>query len=153
MTKFRATDAAGRIHTRTTKRTYTHTVVFLPCYAADLAKASQPRQVDGDNWEFAGQMVAWGGVFNGVRKPYHTDEQVSKELASNQERVAQFPDRAAAIEGNRLRRIEDVEARKAAGYYETWQNAGWCGRLDLAQKLAAQTAGARVEILIAEALP
>jgi len=50
-------------------------------------------------------------------------------------------------------RIAKVEERKAAGYYAKWQNLGWCGRLDLAQKLFSTAQGqryARVAILPAE---
>lgn len=152
-TTFTATDAAGRVHTRTSdRREYTHTVVFLPSFALDMARADRDRGHDGEDWDFACRMVAWGGVFNGVRKPWATDEQIAAELADYTAKASKYTSREEAITGRRAKRVAFVNERKEAGYYATWQNAGWCGRLDLAQKLAARTNdAAKVDVLPAKA--
>jgi hypothetical protein len=51
------------------------------------------------------------------------------------------------------RRIARVEERKAKGEFDQWISVGWCGRYDLAQKLAAkeQQRGADVVVAILDA--
>lgn len=150
-TYYEAIDPAGRVHKRSTdRRTYTHTVVFLPSYTADMARADKDYPVDGDNHDFHVKMVQWGGVYKGERRPWHTDEQIAADLAKYQALAAEYPSREAAIAGKRAERVAFVNARKDAGYYAIYQNAGWCGRLDLAQKLAAKTPGLSVTILEAK---
>lgn len=150
---FKAIDAAGQTHTRSSlNRTYTHTVVFLPKIEADLARADHDQDLDGKNWEFACKMVAWGGVYGGERKSYQTDEAVAQSLALNKKAMDEFASREAAIAGRRADRIARIRKAEAEGYYQKWQNAGWAGRPDLAQKLAASIANkATVAILLAQA--
>lgn len=148
-TTFIAIDPAGVTHKRTSQnRTYSHTVVFLPSYDAALAKASEPYAGDGENWAFASQMVAWGGIYGGERKPWHTDEGIARDLARYQELLGEYASAKEAIAGERQKRIDRIEACRAEGFFEKWQNAGWCGRADLAYRLASSLVSvARIEIL------
>jgi len=57
--------------------------------------------------------------------------------------------RAAAALGNKgfiaqlaAERAAEIDAVKAAGHYEQYSLCGWCGRPDLAHKLAVKTPGA-----------
>jgi len=161
---FTATDAAGQTHKRTSEsRIYTHTVVFLPDFAADMALADKDYKQDGSNFAYYCELAA--GTHEHVthvipRSGYHasySDEQVAKFQEAQREQNAKgIADAKAVTEGHtresyvaarRAKRVAAVNEGNAAGYYAKWQNAGWCGRYDLAQKLAAKTAGAKVEIL------
>ena len=152
---FYAIDPQGLAHTRSSqRRTYTHTVVFLrgPAkQAADLAQALAYAAKQ------APETYAWYvGMTDGTeeaatKRRYpdlyaqaHYDAEKAKYTAKLAGRtVEQFT--ADEIERARTSHAKSV----AAGYYNTFHNAGWCGRYDLAQKLAGQTAG---NVFILEAL-
>lgn len=140
-TNYIAIDPAGQLHTRKTERVYTHTVLFKYSYEDQMREANRDQSVDGDNWEFSCRMVEWGGVYRGKREKWHSDEEIARNLATNEALKAKANNRAEAIANGRAERVAHIEARKAAGFYEKWVNAGWCGRLDLAQKLAAKYSG------------
>jgi hypothetical protein len=143
-TIYTATDAAGAVHKRSTKcRTYTHMVVYLPSYEFDLSQAAKQYAYDGDNWEFHCQMVTWGGIFEGRRESWHTDEKIAADLALSTERAGEFASRAEAMAGQAQKRVAFVMERQANGYFAAWQSLGWCGRHDLAVKLASQATGPR----------
>lgn len=150
---FTAIDPNGKAHKRTSvSRTYTHTVCSKPNYEYDLKRASEPREQDGVNWDFYCQMVEWGGILDGKRRSWHTDEGIAAELAQAIEKKNEYPSREAAIEGKRQKRIAATEAAKARGYYNEYEAHGWCGRLDLAQKLASQCAPHRLDVIIIPAV-
>lgn len=150
---FTAIDPNGATHKRTSvSRTYTHTVCSKPNYEYELKHASEPRIQDGINWGFSCQMVAWGGLYKGERKSWDTDSYVAQQLARYTELKNEYSSREAAIEGERQKRIAAVEARMTSGHYRKYECHGWCGRLDLAQKLAAQTAPHRLDVTILPAV-
>jgi len=123
-TVFTATDAAGFVHIRKTERSYSHTVVYLPSYDRDMAHADRNIKEDGSNWRFYADRVATGAT---------------RFLTNAEERAAEYASEAQAIAGERAKRVAFVRKREADGYYDKWQNAGWCGRPDLAAKLLADT--------------
>jgi hypothetical protein len=156
-TNYIATDAAGGIHKRSTEsRAYTHTVVVKGGYEAALASAKSPgwAKTDASNFDYYLRIAEGRSAHYPSKRwcaaPRHTPEQIAQEDAdlavSDAAKVAvakletdgRTVDQYVAIQ--RDQRIKRVEARKAAGDFDTWKNAGWCGRLDLAQKLAASEA-------------
>ena len=171
---YHAIDPSGDVHTRSSKagRVYTHTVVTRPSYewALMAAKSKDWAKTDRRNLEYY-DTIAQG------RDPYPrqcyrqnhpekwTPEQIEEERiaveAENRKRVedaiAHVANRTVAqyLADKQAERIARVEGLKAKGYYNDWQNAGWCGRPDLAQKLAqAEKAKKHVaEVAILEALP
>lgn len=132
----------GSIFNRTTDREYVAAVVGQISFDNALAVADQDGKYDGSNWEFACQMVAWGGLYKGERRDWYTDEQIAQELAKYQARMNEYPNAAAAIAGERAKRVDAVNAAKAKGFYEEWQLIGFCGRPDLAAKTASKSQGA-----------
>jgi hypothetical protein len=142
-TKYKAICPDGTIITRSSDRVYVAAVIAQASYDFSLAQADQDGKNDGSNWEFNCQMVAWGGIYRGERKPWDTDEAIAKSLAQCTERMNEYPSAAAAIAGERAKRIARVEEAKANGYFEQWQLIGFCGRPDLAAKAAAKAQGGR----------
>lgn len=123
------------IHTRKTDRTYTHAVFYLRDFDRELVRADASWKTDGDNWEFAGRMVEWGGIYGGVRRSWDTDEKIAAHLAKYTALYALSSSRTAAIQRARAERVAAVHAAQAAGEFEVYQLAGWCGRPDLAIRL------------------
>lgn len=155
-TTYTVTDPNGTTHKRTTQnRTYTHAVLYRASYERDMAYADSDHAVDGDNWEFAGRMVAWGGVYGGQhnRREYHTDEEIAGQVAKYTALRDAATDRADAIAQARAKRVATVHQRRTDGYYDLYRVEGWCGRIDLAQKSAAKMQGRGFkDVLILEAV-
>jgi len=152
---YTATDANGLVHTRSTKtRSYTHMVVVKRSYEGDLAAAgaSHWTKSDASNFDYY-LRIAEG------RSPHYpsvrwcakyADRYTPAEIADEDARLtisdaAKVVEAKAQIDGHtvdsyvaaqKAKRIARIERLKAEGHYERWYDAGWCGRLDLALKLA-----------------
>lgn len=161
--KVSCTDAAGVVHTRKTVRDYSHAVAFLPSIDAALRWSDCDWKSDGSNFEYWAKIAA--GNDPHPTRSYRDDparwsaEEIAESLAwaaaQNAERIADAQartaghDRASYIAAQRAARVAIIREKEAAGYYQVWQIEGWCGRRDLAQKLAGKIAdkASRVEIL------
>lgn len=147
---FHAVDPRGVVHTRTSKtKVYSHTVVeklgrVYAAVALAHSLADMKKQAPKD-YAFYQSMVdrSWhyvGGKVGGeLRFPTITDEaSMAKESAEYADRLAgrsleQFVE-------DKLQAVRDhYDAQIDKGFYDCWHNKGWCSRLDLAQKLAAQS--------------
>jgi hypothetical protein len=130
-TRYTATDANGVIHTRNSDRVYTHTVVYLNDYDAALAGAHTKSwaQLDRSNFEYYQKLVSGNHSYT------HVSE---KEIASAKEKLEATPTVELYLAAELAARVARIEANKANGYYKQYFNAGWCGRLDLAQKLVSK---------------
>ena len=143
---FHAIDPQGVAHTRSTKRTYSHTVVVRlgDAYAARMlanslkhTAAQAPKDyafhqsVIDRSWHYIDGKV--GGT---LRYPNSTSE--ADMLADTAKHTAELDGRtveqytADALDAVRKSHAEDA----AKGYFSNFINVGWCGRLDLAMKLA-----------------
>lgn len=165
-TKYYATDSLGDIHTRSSSRVYTHTVVVRRGH--HLARRRLQRRLDArgeqapDDYDYYQSLVDRsyhyvGGVVGGtLRYPNRDSEKTMTEDA----------ERALATLGGRSRDqyVKDALAQTRAdhaaeiegGYYDRFHNAGWCGSYRLAQKLATRELagyidGAPEEVAILEA--
>jgi hypothetical protein len=87
-----------------------------------------------------------------------TDEEVAEEVARN---IASATDRLegattpeAFAAAQMTKRLEKLEAQKADGHFERFQDGGWASRLDLAQKVAgtAQAKPYYEEVMVLEAI-
>lgn len=165
-TTFTAIDAAVQTHKRTSKsRSYTHTVVALRSYSFDLDRANSKvwDKEEGKNFDYY-SLIAFGNDPHPCRcyrtPDRWTAEQIAEEAASveamNAKRITDAADRVTGhtretyLAARRADRVARVEKAKAEGRYAQWENLGWCGRLDLAQKLASRESGPRftkIEIL------
>ena len=163
-TKYLAIDSLGAEHTRSSQRVYTHTVVVMYDYdaainnaktyhASKAAIATATRNFDYEvsiatgndphpEYDYVQVDGKWQRVYNDATAA----RQAIRAAKSSAEIEGGFEAYRARILAKELAR---VESRKENGAFTTWGSVGFCGRLDLAQKLAAQYAGAgnKVEIL------
>lgn len=140
---YKAIDPNGVVHTRKSARTYTHTVVAQYNKAVNLARANDKEwtKTDGRSYDYYVKIATGNDPY--PQKNYSgTAEEQAEVDANNAKRVA---DAKARIDG--LTRDEYI-AKELAGRiaaveatdFEEWHNLGWCGRIDLAQKLASGAA-------------
>lgn len=127
MTKYTAT-YNGQTFTRKTDRVYTHTVVSKPAhtYEQALAAAKAFKQYGADWIAYCQEAMSPDYKYASVntdaqRAEYARHVEVGLDVI-NAEVSARF--------------VAAVEASNAENHYETFYNNGWCGRFDLAQKLA-----------------
>lgn len=159
-TTFLAIDPAGATHKRTSQnRTYAATVV--------VRKGVEQAQRDfdhGETWrrKHDAENYVYAAAHDTVEKAHARlaakfpalaadPEYVARDAAKNAAFIAGCPTAADYVAKQAAARLAKFEAAKAAGEFERWLNAGWCGRPDLALKLAAQQKGyAEVRILNVE---
>lgn len=152
-TTFLATDPAGRTHKRTSQnRTYAATVVVRKgreLAEADFARREPThRRHDADNYAFGKSL----STVEGLTAWYHRNN--FQSLLPNRDLAAEAAKYAASLRGCGTaeeyveQRAAERRARFEATDHEAFINVGWCGRSDLAQKLASQQKGyAEVVIL------
>lgn len=150
-TVYTATDANGTVHTRKSDRGYSHTVVFRNVKSEKLADAVHKgwRNLDANNYKYEASIadgstvlyITPAGSYHASRDAAYIAADQKAQTEKNAERVAKAqafiaanPDKAAYLDAEELKRIASAEKAD----YTTWFNAGWCGRFDLAQKLAAK---------------
>jgi hypothetical protein len=136
---FYVIDPQGVAHTRSSKnRTYTHTVLIFrgpAMEAAALARAQ--RSTLADSIKTHATYISWSQCVDlGSRpRPIVAGDYLNQR---GLEHVAKFAS-AEAYEASQLAwRLQCHAKDVAKGQYSKWHNAGWCGRPDLAVKLAAQ---------------
>lgn len=112
----------GQTFTRTTERTYTHLVVAKRSQSHALAVATSQARKDADrrNWEF----------YTNNSMVDHARRVAFEGIDMTCEEYVQHATEQAVLA---------IEADAARGYYDTWEVIGWCGRHDLARKLANST--------------
>lgn len=162
-----ATDADGYVHTRNSDRVYTHTVVFKGGYERAMKMAKDPfhAKTDKKNFGYYSSLAdgshehAHPRAFNDYHPSYTAEQIAGFKESEKREIEKRIADARAAIEGHtvesycnklHVERIARVEAHKAAGDFDRWLNAGWCGRPDLAQTLARKM---QADGYVAEILP
>jgi hypothetical protein len=134
--RYFVTDDNGRVHTRNTTRTYTHVVLYRLSKEAALRLAERKDRFLADNfWHHHGFVDGTSKWL--VRAPWEKDDaqykrRVEKDVARSHRalRGTKSPEEwYAALRDEALARIDRIN-------YDIWHAEGWCGRLDLAQKLA-----------------
>ncbi len=141
MTKFTAIDPAGKTHTRTSKeRIYTHTVVALPSAPRAVLNVTskEARAMHRQNFAYYREMADGTSRFL-ERKSWETEAQQAERKANGIENGIKALDgctNAQEFENMMVsRELARIQKQREEGYYDTYHNMGWCGRLDLAQKL------------------
>jgi hypothetical protein len=152
MNKHTATDRTGTVHTRNSaNRVYTHTVVARPCYKSALEVAVSPGHQDESNFAYYAAYLDGTSRFL-VKPAYRSEEahaeQCEKDIARAREKIGEAKTVAEYVAMKRQARLAAVEEARVAGGYEIFGNLGWCGRLDLAQKLAAGASPYWTEVTI-----
>lgn len=136
----------GQTFTRNSQnRVYTHCVVAKPSYEAALRAADAWAPQHGSNFAYYTEELADGCTGHVYR--YHAESEESyaaRAAAQSAERKAHYTEelggdtnRAAYIARKIAEEKAAIEKMRAEGYYDRWDVVGWCGRLDLAQKLAS----------------
>lgn len=149
MTKqiFIATDPNGIEHRRTSdRRTYTHTVVFQKSKKLHIesAIAGHKQHVSTGEWMLA--CVANGKHLSLMHFDHYAKdiERQARDVTDCIEKLNGAKNAVEYADRQVTETVADLESRDWSVYW----NAGWCGRADLAQKLAASiTAGLNVTIL------
>lgn len=136
-TIYRAVDPNGGIHKRKSHRVYTHTVVFqyAEAYAIQNAKHPSWKATDARNFDH------YQKTLTAQRPHYWSEAQFAATQAKAREYIAGCSTPEEYHTKKEAERLADIARYAAEGYYERWQNAGFCGSHGLAVKLASQTSG------------
>ncbi len=160
---FTATATNGQTFKRTSEsRTYTHMVVWMPSFEAEMVRAvataadAKWLKQTAKDYAYYAQTIAIGA--GGTRhSTYANGAPCSWEVKQDD------VDRAVAaiagatsvdeyIAAQQARLIDTVRAHSRNGRYRSWTDMGWCGRPDLAQKLAGQVRRRPGQVRILEAV-
>lgn len=129
-----AIDPAGRTHSRNSKRVYTHCVVYQQSKARMIEWAHKMRESDLRNARYYLDIIKHGYAPNLMDFPHYRDNKEAHardvELAKDHLNGATTPEAYAD------RILSETLAKLETKDWTVWYNAGWCGRFDLAQKLA-----------------
>jgi ribosomal protein S18 len=158
-TSYTAIDPNGVIHKRTTEsRKYSHTVVALR--SKDWAlKAAVSKEM---NRHHVSNFSHYSEFLNGTsrfleRRSWQTKEQHQEAMENDIQRARDALQGDMTVEDYIARKqredLEAVEKADQCGAFTSYSNLGWCGRLDLAQKLASkENGGYWIKTVILEAV-
>jgi hypothetical protein len=135
--KLTATLPNGEVIDRTTARTYTHVVVYTINEAKMMAACWTPQNEKQERQNFVYYAQCAAGEHDHARVHEGAPEWKASSAATcrknGEDMMAEFPTVEAFVAGRKAR--SEYHARKQIN--AGWHIAGWCGRPDLAQKLAA----------------
>jgi len=141
---FTAIDPNGVEHKRTSdRRSYSHTVVYQKAVHEARAKARHASHID--NGRYYLQCIA-KGFHESLMKFEHYASDQGRHDADVKMAYAELKGCTTA-EGFAAMRVAEELLKLDAEDWSAYWNAGWCGRFDLAQKLAAACGGLNVAIL------
>lgn len=126
----------GAIETRTTARTYSHVVVMRRDLSVIREQEGRISKLDLSNYEFFKAALA-AGVGGSQRLQGGLDIKVDQ--ARYDRAVIEIGDCKSAqayAEKRRDARLAAHDAKHGNAKFGDWFVAGWCGRADLAEKLA-----------------
>jgi len=134
--KYFVTDANGKKHTRNSHRIYTHAVLYRDSKEAALRLAQRRDRFLADNFWYHHAFLDGSSKWL-ERSPWEKDEdQYKRRVEKDIERARYFlrgcktPDELWNVTlAERLETIEKTD-------FTAWAVEGWCGRHDLAVKLA-----------------
>lgn len=143
---FTAVDPNGFEHVRTSdRRHYSHTVVYQRDKAAHEARAKKRHAQHIDTGRYYLQCIAKGFheslmQFDHYAKDQGRHDADVKDAYAKLAGCTTAESYAAAMVANELLKLDAED-------WSAYWNAGWCGRYDLAQKLANACGGLNVTIL------
>jgi hypothetical protein len=124
-----------------------------------MASAAKISPTDVSNFEYYTDIIERGysmyspsevGKYAWLTAEYQATK-AAEEVANAIERIAGAKTATEYQIARRDACVARVQQLKANGHYDVWCNEGWCGRLDLAQKLASKSSQYGVEVTILEA--
>lgn len=135
MTRLNVKDPSGKAYTRLTNLTYTH-VVFARRSREQAMKDAQskPYHHAANFWYFKDKV---DGTSHWLEKKSHESDEQHKARVEREVDEAKLAIRGCKTPEElwELVKVEQMEAFEKIDFDE-WHLMGWCGRLDLAQKLA-----------------
>lgn len=144
MSKYTVVLPDGTTASRKSARVYTHAVATRRSYEHSLAIAKSGGGWTKSNYEHDAAIVDGTSRFL-KRESWRSDEQHAAYVSDLIARATEALRGATSYEEWKAIRIAEtvalVEDAKADGYYDRWTVEGYCGRLDLAQKLLAKEQG------------
>lgn len=133
-TKHFVIDPNGKRHTRTSQnRTYAFAVIVRDGYQQALARATSTNC----DAQHARNYAYYVALANGTHA-HCSFSDAERSIASAKAKIADCPTVEAYLAKLTADAVAAVEAAKAKGKYDEFGVYGWCGRYDLAQKLAAK---------------
>ena len=136
--KYFVIDANGKKHTRNSMRTYTHAVLYRESKSAALRLAERKDRFSVDNFWYHHAFV--DGTSKWLeRKSWENEVQYMKRAAEEVERSRNALRGCETPEDWEAALREEAIARIEARDFSQWAVEGWCGRHDLAVKLAHKT--------------
>ena len=132
---FTAVDPAGKTHKRSSKeRVYTHTVVYRE---GEAFRDKRAAHIEATRISTEKSYTRLESNAAGNPEPGRHPSVWARDTAFAIEYLAKHPSRAVYV-AEAVARAEKHHAEYVAGgFWDVYQNAGWCGRLELAEKLAA----------------
>lgn len=131
---YTAIDMNGTAHTRNSNRVYTHAVLYQESRETCEQWARDMMAVDRKNAGYYLDIVKHGRAENLMEFPHYANNREAwardVELAKGHLQGATTPEEYAR------RRFDETMAKHAAHDWSRWFCAGFCGRFDLAQRLA-----------------
>jgi hypothetical protein len=146
---YTATDFNGVVHTRSTKsRAYTHTVVRQHSKVDAYARS----ETDSKRWDTQQAKEEFMLARSTIEeiKAWLVRKQcaiLARDDAYATERKAKaevFVATHGTVEAYVAAKLAERAARIEATDWSIWHNVGWCGRIDLARKLAAQNSNSAI---------
>jgi hypothetical protein len=133
-----------RVTRNSQTRTYSHLVAVRPDYndALNSARGWGQGSVHKSNYLYAVERTEQGDSHR--FGPMKTKDELRFPLIA----AMSLEEYRASMSASAVARVEGLNTE---GYYDLYQSIGWNGRLDLAQKLAAQQDTNRVTVVILEA--
>lgn len=157
-----ATAPNGQEFRRQTERTYTHAVVIRPSITYEQARNKERSDANHEFWNVNRHNWDYYFRMSKGRHPHSqwTDDDPEWKRASA---MARLEEAKAFIKDNPTEEDhvanlikamhEGHQKRVDEGYFDTYRPAGFCGRIDLAEKKQAECQSPRnVEVLILEAV-
>lgn len=139
-TTYTVTAPNGAVFTRKSDRVYTHAVVYQDSYEGWMKTYDAIWSVDKSNFNYDLKIVATNGC---IHSDHSTPEYRAERVAKSQARIDQYKTADAFAAAMRAERVRSLNEKKKAGGFDTWMVEGYCGRHDLAVKLAAKVTGHR----------
>ena len=150
--KYRAVAPNGEVFERgSTSFDFGYCVVYKDCYEQELGWANEGRASDLSNYAYYYGMAYEGGYNsrgNRGQASMWLKCRGEEERLDAVKRIEGCADAKAYQAKLVALRVAGVEMKKDVGGYERYRLAGWCSRLDLAQKQAAGRY--KAEILVAD---
>lgn len=146
-TTFTVTDPNGKTHKRTSEnRTYTHAVIARPSYECAIKHLDNKRAEQNTRSNFEYHLGFANGTSRWLTKnTWETEQQhqerAAREIARSVEELNGSKTADEYVAMVRKQHLDRIEEARAKGFYDTFTCVGWCGRLDLAHKLASTTSG------------